>query len=174
MKESVSVERPFEAGVFDDIPSAARAVDGLLAAGFSHEQITVICSDETKERYFREFHRSDPSGSSDMKATVTGSAIGAILGGTTILVSAAVTGGAAILAAGPLVAAAGGIFGGFIGQMMTRGGELEPEDFYQQAVQDGRILIAAEDDGPNAQRRLALAARTLASAGAKPLPLREG
>jgi hypothetical protein len=174
MTKATAVERPYEVGVFDDIAAAAQAVDGLLAAGFTHDQITVVCSDETKERYFREFEHQKPAGAYDAKATVTGGAIGAILGGASIIVSAAVTGGAAILAAGPLVAAAGGIFGGFIGEMMTRGVEKEPANFYQQAVLQGRILIAAEDKGPRAEQQLARAAGILAEAGANPLPLKEG
>src|SRR5512145_1958916 len=56
-------ERPVRAGVFPTLPGAEQAVRGLLAAGFSKEQITVICSDETKEKYFREFEHQESAGS---------------------------------------------------------------------------------------------------------------
>jgi hypothetical protein len=58
--------------------------------------------------------------------------------------------------------------------MMTRGVEKELANFYQQAVVQGQILVAAEDHGPNHVDRLAEAARILSGDGAKPLPLPEG
>ena len=54
--------RPLEVGVFDSVDDAQRAVQGLLAAGFTREHITVICSDDTKERYFSEFEHQQPAG----------------------------------------------------------------------------------------------------------------
>jgi hypothetical protein len=154
-ESSTTTERPIEVGVFDSIDAAGRAVDNLLQAGFTKDQITVVCSDETKERYFRQFEHQKPAGTYDVKAMVTGSALGALLAGVTVIVSAVATGGLAILAAGPLTAAAGGVAGGFIGAMMTRGVEREVADFYQQAVVEGRILVAAEATGDNAPKRLA-------------------
>ncbi len=96
------------------------------------------------------------------------------MGGLTAVVTAVATGGLAILVVGPLAAAAGGVAGGFIGAMVSRGVEKELADYYQQAVIEGRILVAAEDTGPSAQRSLARAAGILAEAGASPLPMREG
>jgi hypothetical protein len=55
--------------------------------------------------------------------------------------------------------------------MMTRGVERELADFYQQAVIDGRIVVAAEDMGPNSKQTLACAALALSEAGAKPISL---
>jgi hypothetical protein len=58
--------------------------------------------------------------------------------------------------------------------MMTRGVEKELANFYQQAVLNGQILVAAEDHSRDGGQRLANAATVLAEAGAQPLPLREG
>ena len=77
-------------------------------------------------------------------------------------------------AAGPITAWAGGVAGGLVGAMMTRGVEKEIANFYQQAVVDGQILVAADDNRPDNERSLARAARVLAESGAKPLPLPEG
>jgi hypothetical protein len=103
-----------------------------------------------------------------------GGAVGAVLAGLTVIASAVATGGLAILAAGPISAAAGGVAGGFIGVMMTRGVEKELADYYQQAVVSGRILVAVEDDGPHANDRLTRAAKIFVDAGALPLALKEG
>jgi hypothetical protein len=174
MATTTTTERPVEVGVFDTVQAAGRAVDGLMGVGFTIDQITVVCSDETKERYFREFEHQKPAGTHDLTATIAGSAIGAILGGLSVVATAVATGGLAILAAGPLTAAAGGLAGGFVGAMMTRGVEKELANFYQQAVLEGRILVAAEDHGPASTESLARAARVLAQAGARPLTLKEG
>jgi len=174
MVKTAPVERPVEVGVFDSVDNATLAVDGLLGMGFTQEEITVVCSDKSKERLFKDFEHQRPAGSYDAKATMTGSAIGAIAAGLTVVASAVATGGLAILAAGPISAAAGGVAGGFVGAMMTRGVEKELANFYQQAVLKGQILVAAEDHSPNANVRLTQAARILAEAGAQPVSLKEG
>jgi len=73
-------QRPIRAAVFDSILSADGAVRELLAAGFTKEQITVVCSDEHKERFFREFEHQDPAGTNTVESAVIGGAVGATLG----------------------------------------------------------------------------------------------
>src|SRR5262245_13092722 len=164
-----TVERPIEVGIFTTVDAARHAVNDLLAAGFTTEQITVVCSDETKEQHFREFEHQDPAGTHTPLAAATGGTIGAVFGALTVIASAAATGSVALLAAGPITAWAGGVAGGLVGAMMTRGIEKELANFYQQAVVEGRILVAAEDTGPNNAKTLARAAQILAAAGAEPL-----
>lgn len=169
------IENPcLEVGVFDSVDDARQAVRGLLSAGFTREEITVICSDETKERYFREFEHQEPAGTFTPTATVVGGTIGAALGGLAVIASAAATGSLALWAAGPITAWAGAVGGGLVGAMMTRGVEKELANFYQQAVVDGQILVAAEVPPPCDQRRLATAAQVIEAAGAQAVPLREG
>ncbi len=165
---------PFEVGVFSSVEDARRAVHSLLEAGFQREHITVVCSDDTKERYFSEFDHQQPAGTHTPTAAITGGTIGAVVGGLTVIASALATGSLALWAAGPITAWAGGVAGGLVGAMMTRGVEKELANFYQQAVVDGQILVAAECHGANCQPILANAARILADAGAAPLPMREG
>src|SRR6187431_2386545 len=100
--------RPLEAGVFDSIDDARRAVHTLIEAGFTTDHITVVCSDDTKERYFREFDHQQPAGKHTATATIAGSTIGAVLGGATVIASAVATGSLALWAAGPITAWAGG------------------------------------------------------------------
>jgi hypothetical protein len=91
-----------------------------------------------------------------------------------VVASAFATGSLALWAAGPISAWAGGVAGGLVGAMMTRGVEKELANFYQQAVMKGQILVAAEDHSPNNERALQKAASILADAGAMPLALPEG
>lgn len=163
-----------EAGVFSNVEDARKAVHQLLNAGFTIEQITVICSDQTKERYFREFEHQEPAGTFTPAAAAVGGTIGAAIGGLSVIAAAVATGGAALWAAGPITAWAGGVAGGLVGAMMTRGVEKELANFYQQAVVEGQILVAAEEEGPDHEAILARAANILKEAGANPVPLPEG
>lgn len=174
VKPANANERPIEVGVFDTIDGARNAVQGLRSAGFTIGQITVVCSDETKERHFSEFEHQDTAGTHTPTATIAGGTIGALVGGLAVVASALATGSLALWAAGPISAWAGGVAGGLVGAMMTRGVEKELANYYQQAVINGQILVAAEDHSNASASHLAEAARILASAGANPMPLREG
>lgn len=168
------LSQPIRVGVFATVPAAERAVRDLLSAGFSAEKITVICSDPRKERSFEQFHHQDPAGTTTPANAVAGGAIGAALGGLTVLAGSAVTGGAALLAAGGAAAWTGGVLGGLIGAMISRGVEKELANFYDQEVQRGNLLVAVEDESRDARRRLQQAEEILAAAGAQPMPMREG
>jgi hypothetical protein len=158
------------------VPAALRAVAGLLSAGFSREQITVVCSDEKQEREFRAFEHQQPAGSHTPAAMATGGSLGAAIGG--VAAGAAVgaagiaTGGLPLLIAGGAGLMTGGVLGSFLGAMMTRGVEKEAANFYDQAVTEGKLLVTVEiHDNEGA---LARAEQILADAGALPLPLPEG
>jgi hypothetical protein len=166
--------RPIRVGVFDSVEKAHRAVNGLLSAGFTNAQITVICSDKHRERLFKEFEHQDPAGTTTPEKTVAGGAIGATLGGLAAVILAAATGGIAFLIAGGIAVLGGGVAGGLIGAMMSRGVEKELANFYDQEVEQGKLLVAAEDEGPNAATHLVQAERILAASDAVPMKLREG
>jgi hypothetical protein len=166
--------KPIRVGIFRTVATAERAVNKLLAAGFTAEEITVVCSDPLKERNFQEFQHQDPAGTTTPAKAVAGGAIGAALGGLTVLAGAAATGGVALLAAGGAVAWTGGVLGGLIGAMMSRGVEKELANYYDQEVQRGNLLVAVEDHSSAQQQRLLEAERILSEAGAEPMPLREG
>ena len=105
-------------------------------------------------------------------AAAAGGAIGAALAGI-VVAAGATTGGVAILAVGGLSMLTAGVVGGLIGAMMTRGVEKEVAEYYSQAVQEGKILVAV--DIPDADpASLARAEQLLSDAGAEPLALQEG
>ena len=166
--------QPIRVGIFATVPAAERAVHDLLSAGFAPDTITVVCSDPQKERNFEQFHHQDPAGTTTPAKAVAGGAIGAALGGLTILAGAAAPAATALLAAGGAVAWTGGVLGGLIGAMMSRGVERELANFYDQEVQRGNLLVAVEDHGDDAKHRLHEAEQILADAGAEPMPLLEG
>lgn len=174
MENASTMERPIRVGVFSTIRAADCAVDNLLKAGFTRDQISVICSDRATEDHFHAFEHEEPAGSHTATAVGVGGAIGAALGGLTVLAGTAATGGLALLAAGGLAAWTGGVVGGLVGAMMTRGVEHEAANYYDQAVTAGKILVAAEDQSEAQRQMLTRADQILIECGAEPLALREG
>lgn len=171
--QGANTDLPIRVGIFSTIADADRAVSGLLAAGYHRDQITVISSDARKEAPFHEFEHQDEAGAHTAAAVTAGGVIGAALGGFVVLAGVAATGGIALLAAGGVAAWTGGIVGGLIGAMMTRGVERELADYYDQAVVQGRILVAAEVTEDHPGPPLAIARQVLEDAGAEPVALRE-
>src|SRR5947208_3210814 len=91
-------ELPFRVGGFDTVTDADGAVDDLLAAGFTTDQITVVCSEESVKRHFARFEHQDPAGTETPGAAIAGGVCGAALGGLAAVAGAFTLGGAALLA----------------------------------------------------------------------------
>ncbi|MFN0242200.1 MAG: hypothetical protein ACKVWV_04845 [Planctomycetota bacterium] len=166
---------PVRVGVYRSIKAADAAVDRLVLAGFAKDHITVICP-RCDPEHFSDVEQDKPAGANTPSAAISGGAIGALFGGAVAVASVAATGGTSLLLFGPLFAGIGGgaVAGGLIGAMMTRGFEREVADFYDQAVQKGKVLVAVEDKSDQSDERLARAEEILASAGAEPIALTEG
>ena len=167
-------ESPVRAGAFAELTEADAAVSQLLSAGFTKDQITVICSDESKERHFRQFEQQEPAGQHAGNAALAGTTLGAVAGGLAAIAVATATAGVPLIVAGAAGLSGGSALGGFLGTMLTRGEEKEVSNYYDQAVRLGKILVSVEEHGPRAANRLAEAEQILARAGAEPVALPEG
>ncbi len=174
---ATSSEKPIRAAIFTEIAETDTAVKKLLDAGFTTEEITVVCSDDTKERYFREYEHQDQAGRNVPVAAGIGGVVGMTLFGLTAVAAGLVTGGAAFVVAGGTGIWTGTVVGGLVGAMMTRGFEREVADFYDQAVITGDVLVAVEPHGGTVadnNSRLLQAESIFRAAGARPLPLSQG
>src|SRR6218665_2286916 len=123
--ENDSSLKPIRAAVFDTVGQARAAVTKLLMAGFTHQEITVVCSDKYKEADFEEFEHERPAGTYSPVAAAAGGAVGAALFGMGAVAAGIATGGVGLLVAGGAGLWTGGVAGGLIGAMMTRGFERE-------------------------------------------------
>ncbi len=171
-KAQERIERPLRAGVFSDVAAADRVVESLVQSGFAPEEITVVCSEESVQRHFQEFGHEKPAGTFTPAAAAAGSVIGATLGGLAAIVGGVTTGGVGFLAAGGIALWSGGIVGGLVGAMLTRGVEPELANFYDQAVTQGKILVAVHTmEGTADPARLRLADEIIRACGAESMPL---
>ena len=129
---------------------AERIVDGLKAANFSHNDISVLFPDkETSRDFAHEKSTKAPEGA------VTGAGTGGVIGGTLGWIvgigALAIPGVGPFIAAGPIIAAlsgaavgaaVGGIAGGLIGLGIP---EIEAKR-YEGKIREGNLLISVHTE----------------------------
>src|SRR6202045_1182352 len=130
-------------GIYKTRAQAEQAVDRLLAAGFTNNDISVLLADTSSSREFaHEKNTKAPEG------TATGVAAGGVVGGTLGLLAGigalAIPGVGPLIAAGPLMGAlagmgAGGAAGGIIGALAGLGIPEYEAKRYEGRVKDGGV-----------------------------------
>ncbi|MFO0969734.1 MAG: hypothetical protein U0793_29605 [Gemmataceae bacterium] len=154
-------------GAFNTVAKADRAVREALEAGFSREQVGVVCSAACRKEFFPEVPASDIGETgAPGRAIAAGGLVGGAIGGLALAVTAAVTGGAALLAAGSVLVAGGAIAGSFAGLMSTLGYDAKAVAHLEKEVREGKILVTVHDFPPDSNHTLAIAQRIMEEAGA--------
>ncbi|MEX2574069.1 MAG: hypothetical protein WD317_07220 [Balneolaceae bacterium] len=143
-------------GIFTDRESAERVYNQTLEHGYESEEINIIMSEDTRERYFSD---KPPEGkdsdmeSKAMEGTGAGSVIGGGLGAAAGIIAAVGTSiaipGLGIIISGPIAAGlagagAGGITGGIIGALVGAGIPEEKAKVYESGVKKGNIVMAVK------------------------------
>ncbi len=163
-------------GIYKNSAAAERAVDQILAAGFSNNDISVLLPDNQSSKEFaHEKNTKAPEG------TTTGATAGGVIGGTLGLLagigSLAIPGVGPFIAAGPIMAAlaglgVGGAVGGVIGALVGMGIPEYEAKRYEGRIKDGGVLLsvhcATSEDISRAKNLLkSTGAEDIASAGEK-------
>jgi hypothetical protein len=169
MKTSTALQN-FAVGIFSDLQAADRAVAALLAAGFSKDEITAICADEVHESHLRQLAQAHHPHSEVGEGGTTGASIGAAVGGLAAIALGAATGAVPLILAGAAGISGGSAIGGFVGTLVEGEGKSELARYYDQEIRSGKILIAFEEQGPDAAAHLERAGQILRTAGAKLAP----
>ena len=148
-------------GIYQSQASAERAVDALVQAGFTNNDISVLMPDQDSTREFaHENSTKAPEGAA------TGAATGGALGGTLGLLAGigalAIPGVGPLIAAGPIVGAlaglgAGGAVGGLVGALVGMGLPEYEAKRYEGRVKDGGVLLSVHA----ATSELAKSAKTI-------------
>ena len=137
-------------GIYKSRAQAERAVDRILAAGFSQNDISVLLPDaQSSKEFAHEKNTKAPEG------TATGATTGSVVGGTLGLLAGigalAIPGVGPLIAAGPIVASlaglgVGGAVGGLIGALVGMGIPEYEAKRYQGRVKDGGVLLSVHCD----------------------------
>jgi hypothetical protein len=137
-------------GIYHTGKQAERAVDDLIAAGFSSDDISVLLPDNQGTKAFaHEKNTKAPEGTA--AGVTTGGAIGGALGLLAGFGALAIPGAGPFIAAGPIMSAlaglgAGGAFGGLIGALVGMGiPEYEAKRF-EGRIKEGGVLLSAHCD----------------------------
>jgi len=137
-------------GLYPSVESAERAVDALVSARFSNNDVSVLMADKQGSRDFaHEKQTKAPEG------TTTGVAAGGAVGGTLGLLAGigalAIPGVGPFIAAGPIMGAlaglgVGGAVGGLVGALIGMGIPEYEAKRYEGRLKDGGVLLSVHCD----------------------------
>ena len=137
-------------GIYKNRNHAERAVDTLIAARFSNDDISVLLPDnEGSKDFAHEKSTKAPEG------TTTGVAAGGVVGGTLGLLAGigalAIPGVGPFIAAGPIMGAlaglgVGGAVGGLIGALVGMGIPEYEAKRYEGRIKEGGVLLSVHCD----------------------------
>src|ERR1700758_843684 len=162
--------------IFPTRSAAESAVDRLIAAGFSNQDVSVLMSDKDTAREFAaEKNTKAPEG------TATGVGVGGAVGGTLGLLAGigalAIPGVGPLIAAGPIMGAlaglgVGGAVGGLVGALVGLGIPEYEAKRYEGRVKDGGVLLSVHCDSSDEVSRAkeilkATGAEDISSSGEK-------
>jgi hypothetical protein len=137
-------------GLFRDRESTEGAYQSLRDRGYSQDEINVMMSDETRNKYYVD-NSSTELGSKAAEGAGTGGAIGgtlgAIIGGVAAIGTNLLLPGLGLVVAGPLVAAlvgagAGGFTGGLVGALIGWGIPEARANVYEKGIKEGGTVLA--------------------------------
>jgi len=137
-------------GIYPNRETAEIAVDQLMNAGFSGQDISVLMADKQGQRELAtEKNTKAPEG------TATGAGVGGAIGGTLGLLAGigalAIPGVGPLIAAGPIMATlagvgVGGAVGGVVGALVGMGIPEYEAKRYEGRVKEGGILLSVHCD----------------------------
>jgi hypothetical protein len=155
-------------GIYQNPKQAERTVEDLLAAGFSHDDISVLLPNNQGTKDF-----AHDKGTKAPEGTAAGVTTGGVIGGTLGLLAGigvlAIPGVGPLIAAGPIVAAlaglgAGGAVGGIIGALVGMGIPEYEAKRYEGHIKAGGVLLSVHCD---TSERIASAKDLLKHTGAQ-------
>lgn len=150
-------------GLFKDQESAERAYRSATEYGYSQNEIDVVMSQETRERYYGKNATLETEvGNKAAEGAAIGGAVGGAAGAIAAAIAAMGTSlvlpGLGLVIPGPLAAAvagagAGGVSAGLVGALIGWG---IPEDRlkeYEQGIHEGGIVIGVKPRSDSDARR---------------------
>ncbi len=133
-------------GLFDDKDSAEAVYNSLRSRGYNDDEINVIMSDATRDKYFR----THPLGTKATEGTavggLVGGSLGAVLGGVVAIGTNLFLPGLGLIVLGPIAGAlagagAGGAVGALVGALVGWGIPEERAKFYAEGIRNGGTVI---------------------------------
>ena len=140
-------------GMFRDRRSTEKAYNSMHERGYTEDEINLVMSKETHDKYFSEDKEETELGNKAAEGLGTGSAIGGTIGAIAGVLAAIGTSvvipGLGLVVAGPIAAGlagagAGGIAGGIIGALVGWGIPEDRAKIYESGIKDGHIVMGVQ------------------------------
>ena len=140
-------------GLFRDRDSAERAYGSLSERGYGKDDVNLMMSDDTRNKYFSDDDDDSELGTKAWEGAGKGAAIGGGVGATLGAIAAIGTTlalpGLGLLIAGPIAAGlagagAGSLTGGLIGALIGYGIPEEQAKHYEQGIREGGIVMGVK------------------------------
>ncbi|MFL6467473.1 MAG: hypothetical protein ACJ72Z_05900 [Pyrinomonadaceae bacterium] len=137
-------------GMFRDRENTENAYRSLRERGYSDDEINVMMSEDTRNRYWGDNADESEVGSKALEGTGVGSIIGgtlgAIIGGAAAIGTNLVVPGLGLVVAGPIAAAlagagAGGLTGGLAGALIGWGIPEDRAKLYESGINEGGTVL---------------------------------
>lgn len=150
MADNMKTDRYMMTGVFPDRESAEKGYDTVSERGYTKDDISLIMSDKTREKYYSGYVKETVLGTKAAEGAGKGSAIGGTIGAVAGVIAAIGTSlvipGLGLVIAGPLAAGiagagAGSITGGIIGALVGAGIPEARSRIYESAIKKGHIVL---------------------------------
>src|SRR5262249_35704642 len=145
----------------------------LLNAGFSKKEIAIVVPEQFRKHFHPPVAIAQRPGAHAAAAIAAGGAVGATLRGLALVRTLLAAGGAGALPAIPSLLGGGAIGGGFSSLIVSDGYGKGVGEYYEQAIEFGRIVVGVEIDGPDDDPRLLQVEHILTEAGADPITPKE-
>lgn len=143
-------------GMFRDRESTESAYNSLRERGYSEDEINVLMSDQTRDKYYKDGPDTE-LGSKALEGTGAGAAIGGTLGAIIAGIAAIGTNlflpGLGLVVWGPLAAAlagagAGGATGGLVGALIGAGIPEDRAKAYETGIKEGGTVVGVKPRNP--------------------------
>lgn len=148
-----AAEQSMLTGMFRDRKSTENAYNSMHERGYKKDEINLVMSKETHDKYFSEDKEETELGNKAAAGSGAGSAIGGTIGAITGIVAAIGTSIVipvlGVVVAGPIAAGlagagAGGIAGGIIGALVGWGIPKERAKIYESGIKNGHIVMGVK------------------------------
>lgn len=139
-------------GIYKSSSQAELAVDRIVAAGFSNNDISVLLPDsESSKTFAHEKNTKAPEGA--VTGVTTGGVVGGAIGLLAGIGALAIPGVGPLIAAGPIMGAlaglgVGGAVGGLVGALVGMGIPEYEAKRYEGRVKNGGVLLSVHCDTP--------------------------
>jgi len=142
-------DKPLLTGMFRDRESTEGAYQSLRDRGYSDDEINVLMSDETRDKYYSDGD-SALEGNKALEGTGAGAAIGgtlgAIIGGIAAIGTNVLIPGLGLVVWGPIAAGlagagAGGLTGGLVGALIGWGIPEDRAKEYETGIREGGTVL---------------------------------